>query len=514
MKISVSEDIDIFQTVEINDLNDFANISCKSNISTSIFKDGKRNISNFISAECIGLDIDNDNKKGTPVITLDQARKVFSQYKHLILASKSHNIEKNGIVAERFRIILFPDHAITNSNDFYCTWFWLKEQFPWIDNQCKDPSRFWYQHKSVLSINESGNLITPIKYTEPEKPTKEGRPVLPGERGELSKQALQFLEFGVEVGSRNGTVYKIAREFQQALYDYDETESRILGSLNRNNVITNDFKESEAKLAIRSAFSKDAKHAPRILETKTRAFTYQRWGDILNEPDKNDDWLVEDLLIKGGMSVVVGIPKIGKTTLVRQLEKSILRGEKFLNKTSCKGTVVHYSFDEKAKTAKRHYIKLGLNQNDNMVLHFGTASNSSYLKELEEDLIKIKPSLVVVDTLFDMVDVQDVNSYGPIKRQLSFFSSLAERTNCHIMFIHHQNKPNINYSQGSGHSVLGSTAIFGSVDACIIFEEDKDDKRLRVINVKGRGVEDFKRQYLSFNKDSMTYQIADKGDPF
>ncbi len=512
MKISISDNISLFETVEVNTVEDLAKKACESNISTSVFQNGKRNITSFEFADCIGLDIDND-KDGTPSISLDQAKRIFAQFKHAILSTRSHLVEKNGVIAERFRVILFPETAITSSNDFYCTWFWLKDQFPWIDNQCKDPSRFWFQHKEVLSVNEDGKLITPIRYTAPEKPMKDGRAVLPGERGELSKQVLQFLEFGVQAGSRNGTVYKVAREFQQALYDHEETQTRILDSLTRNNILSNDFPESEAKLAIGSAFTKDAKHAPRLVEVKPRAFTYQRWSELLAVPDTKDDWVIEGLLLKGGMSIVVGTPKIGKTTFVRQLERSVLRGERFLARTATKGTVVHYSFDEKARTAKRHYVRLGLNKDDNMILHFGTAGNSNYLKELEEDLISIKPSLAVVDTLFDMVDVQDVNSYGPIKRALSFFSSLAEKTNCHIMFIHHQNKPGMNSSQGSGHSVLGSTAIYGSVDACLIFEKDPHSN-LRVLNVTGRAVDDFRRTYLEFDKDTMTYSITEKKDDF
>ena len=77
------------------------------------------------------------------------------------------------------------------------------------------------------------------------------------------------------------------------------------------------------------------------------------------------------------------------------------------------------------------------------------------------------------------------------------------------MFIHHQNKPNQNYSKGAGTSVLGSTAILGSVDACLIFEKDIDSN-LRTLNVQGRGVDDFSRMYLEFDKDKMYYKVTKK----
>lgn len=508
MKISISNGISEFDTIEVKTVEEIADKACKSNISTSVFKDGYRNIENFEHADIIGLDIDNDNKKGTPTLSLVEALKTFSGFKHLILSTRNHGVEKNGVTADRFRVLLFLEYPITRPDDFYATWYYLKAQFPWIDNQCKDPSRFWYEHKSVLSINETGDLITPIRYTEPEKPSVEARATLPGERGELSKQTLQFLEFGVEAGSRNGTVYKVAREFQQALYDYEEAESRILSALDRNNVLSSDFPESEAKIAIRSAFSKDAKHAPRLSEVKPRAFQYTRLGDLLDAPDTNEDWLVSGLLLKGGVSLVVGVPKIGKTTLVRQLEKAVLRGEPFLERKTWKGSIFHYSFDEKPKTAKRHYKKLGLNNADPMALHFGTAANQRYMAELEEDLLKHRPALVVIDTLFDMIDAQDVNSYAPIKKALTVFNSLAEKTNSHIMFIHHQNKPNQFYASGSGHSVLGSTAIFGSVDCLLVFEQVPRE-HVRKLSVQGRAIDDIGAIYLKFNRDKMVYEITD-----
>lgn len=511
MRISISDGLDYVETIDVANAEEIAKQALKSDISTSVFKENKRNLVNFISADCIGLDIDNDGKKGTALLSIEDAKRVFSPLKHIILTTKSHGIEKNGKIADRFRVILFFTEPILNTLDFYSTWHWLKSKFPAIDNQCKDPSRYWSRHTALVSLQEMGMLINPVKYTEPEEPSLESRKALPGERGELSKETLQFLEFGVEEGSRNGTVYKVAREFQQALYDYSETKERIFASLKRNNVFTRDFTESEVEITVRSAFSKDAKYAARLPDLKPRAFAYTRVGDLLDRSDQHEDWLVQDLLLRGGISLVAGIPKIGKTTLIRQLERCILRGEPFLERKTQKGDVIHYSFDEKARTAKRHYATLGLNNQDQMILHFGEPGNSDYKKEFAEDITKYKPSLVVVDTLFDMVDAQDVNSYGPIKRSLAFFSTLSEKTNTHIMFIHHQNKPNKEYGQGSGHTVLGSTAITGSMDCNLIFEQ-VGDSTYRTVSASGRAIEGFSRKRLIFDSKKMMYFLEKPKD--
>lgn len=514
MKISITDEKNYAETIEVGSVEELGKVACTSTISTSVFRTDVRNIENFDFAECIGLDVDNDGKNGTPTLSLEDAKKIFQGFKHLILTTRSHGIEKNGVVADRFRIVLFLKHPIRAAQDFYATWFWLKDQFPWIDRACKDPARFWFQHGRIEQVNEEGILVTPIQYTPPEKSTKENRTVLPGERGQLARSTLEFLAFGAETGGRNDTVYRVARDFNQALFEYEEAVERILATLEFNEVFANDFTEAEAKQAIESAYCKDAKHAPRLLDIKPRAFTYQRLGDLLAKPEKKEDWLIEGMLLKGGMSVVVGIPKIGKTTLIRQLEKCILRGEPFLDRKTQQGLIAHYSFDEKEKTATRHYKTMGMTDDDNLILHFGAVANLNYLEEFAEDIVKLKPVLAVVDTLFDMVDADDVNNYIQIKRKLSSFSNLAEKAGCHIMFIHHQNKPNQNYAAGSGHSVLGSTAIFGSVDCCLIFEEDRSNKSNRTITTKGRDLENFDTICLSFDKEKMIYYAKPKPEHF
>jgi RecA-family ATPase len=194
------------------------------------------------------------------------------------------------------------------------------------------------------------------------------------------------------------------------------------------------------------------------------------------------------------------------------MEKCVLRGEPFLGRQVAKGSVVHYSFDEKARTAKVHYEKLGLTAKDDLILNFGNADSDKTFEHLEEDLLKMKPILCVVDTLFDLVDSSDVNDYGRIKRQLSKFSALAERTKTHIMFIHHQNKPNQNYGRGSGHTVLGSTAIFGGVDTCLIFEQ-VGESEARSITAVGRAIEKFEGQQLTFDKKNMVYLTSERISP-
>jgi hypothetical protein len=491
-----------FRSIEVKELSKLEEIILKSPYSLGTYKNNHRNKENFISTELIGLDFDEGVK-------IDEAVELFKEYKHIIAPTKSHRVEKNGKVCDRFRVILFLTIPIRDNETFDATWYSLFQKFPKIDKACKDSCRYFDPSISIYSKNlDQGVTVDPASPEVKEASEKSQVKLGPEQRGKLGNRTLNFLTLGAAQGQRHTELFFAARDAHQNLFPKEWFVEKV--HLLSESLGDPAYVDDGALKSIDDAFSKEPRHEPRV---KPRAFSYMKLGDLLDIEDKPDDWLVEGLLIKGGLSIIVGVPKIGKTTLVRQLEKCILRGDKFLDRKTHQGSVVHYSFDEKAKTAKRHYQKLGLTKDDALTLHFGAASNSEYLKELEEDLLTLKPSIAVVDTLFDLVETDDVNSYGPVKRQLSGISGLAERTGCHIMFIHHQNKPNPNFGRGSGHSVLGSTAIFGSVDCCLIFEQVKDSG-LRTLAIKGRGVEDFDRMQLRFQRDSQTYIVEHIEDEF
>lgn len=486
-----------FRATEVTSGSDLQSLILSKPYSLGVYKNDHRNKDNFLRTDAIGLDFDQG-------MTIEDAVETFKEYQHIVAPTKSHRIEKNGVVCDRFRVILFLSTPITDNETFEATWFSLYEKFPQIDRACKDSSRYFDPSLSVHSSRfGEGLLVDPVAPKPKEIITKEKTHDDSGVKGELGKRTLTFLTLGAERGHRHNELFAAARDAHQNRYSKEWFLEQVQSLSERTG--EGAYVDSGALKTIDDAFSKDPKHDPRV---KQRAFNYIKLGDLLESPDKLEDWLVEGLLIKGGMSVMVGIPKIGKTTLIRQLEKSILRGDKFLDLKTHQGSVVHYSFDEKAKTAKLHYKKLGLTKDDPMTLHFGPASNSNHLKELEEDLLTLKPTIAVVDTLFDLVETENINDYGPVKRQLSAISSLAEKTGCHIMFIHHQTKPNERSSRGNGNSVLGSQAIFGSVDCCMIFEQVKDSN-LRTLTIKGRQTDGLDRLELRFDKEKQVYTIAE-----
>lgn len=53
-------------------------------------------------------------------------------------------------------------------------------------------------------------------------------------------------------------------------------------------------------------------------------------ADVLQMAELPIPWLVDNLLIQGGCSLLAAKPKVGKTTLSRCLALAVARGEQFL----------------------------------------------------------------------------------------------------------------------------------------------------------------------------------------
>lgn len=249
-KFSASQDLVHFKNFEANSLEDLAEIQLEFNWSPGIFKDSYRSLSNFEEAHSIGLDIDEG-------ISLSEALGLFKDHKHIITTTRSHQVPKNGIIGDRFRVLLFLEEPIRDRATFEATWQSLASQYDFIDRAAKDASRFFYPSKEIISINEDGYEI-PVKKAEP-KPTPSTKPkaLSTEQKGKLARKTLEFLIQGAPNGEWNISLFKAAKDWFEQGYEKEEFITRaenIEGWLDESSLKT-----------IASAFSKEPLYEPRGL---------------------------------------------------------------------------------------------------------------------------------------------------------------------------------------------------------------------------------------------------------
>ena len=496
MFISVGKGNTDYRPVKMDTLRDLSETITKTNWSCATFKDNYRTIDNFISAESIAIDIDGG-------VTVEEAARRVKDYSHIIAPSKSHQKEKvtkSGKslgVADRYRVLFVLDQPITDVEDYYATWNELLNLFPESDPACKDPSRLYYPSNDVLSV-KTGGLKIKVKKAEQFK--QEKKAIETSRRGQLSRDTLDFLMFGAPNGSRHARLYKAAVDAREQNYPQDEF-LQLLYDANNKNGIWKDSEMSDVERTVSDGFSKDPKYAPR--EVKQPTFNFMPISDLLATKEKMT-WVVKDLLSEGGLSLLVGPPKSGKSTLLRQLTKCVARGEKFLKRDVAQGRVLVLALEEQIEMLNSQYKTVGITKKDDILVHVGRINAQNPTEELESVCQELKPKLIIVDTLMLFCKTQNINDYGEMNQKLEFLRDLARKTKVHVICVHHQNKSRDNYGTAT---ILGSAAIHGAVDCAMIFTAE--GVRRSIISSQ-RGGRPFDGEELLYNKDIQQYEIGSK----
>jgi AAA domain len=194
------------------------------------------------------------------------------------------------------------------------------------------------------------------------------------------------------------------------------------------------------------------------------SFNLQSLRDCFDAPEELQQWLVDGILPTGGMSVMSAKPKVGKSTVARQLALSIATGKPFLGRETQQGEVIYFALEEKRQEVTNHFRDLGATGDEPIRIHCGSAP----LDAMEEARVLIQqqcPALLVIDPLFKFTRVKDGNDYAQMTAALEPILALARETGTHILNVHHSGKGE---RADPTDAILGSTAIFGNVDTALM----------------------------------------------
>jgi len=489
VEISIGKSTKTFKPQPVNSLYDLSEIITKTNWSCGLFKDNHRNIENFISSQFMALDIDDS-------VSIEEAARRLKPYSHIIAPSKSHKKEKNGAIADRYRAVVVLDKTIDNSDDYYSTYAELMKLFPEADKACKDPSRFFYPSQEVYSIQQGKKKFS-VKQHEVKK--KEG--VALTKTGQLSGPTLDLLLFGAEAGTRHGRLYKAAKDALENGYSIESFTDMISEMAARTGNWTGTQANDDDIKTIKEAFDSDPRHAPREVHGPT--FKFQSISELRKNKNKMQ-WIVDGLFTKGGLSVFVGAPKSGKSTIIRQLAKCVARGEKFLNRKTKQGRVLMLSLEEQIEVLNIQFKQLGVTKDDDILVHVGSIQGDAASEDLAIACKELQPQLIIIDTLMLFVKSQNINDYTEMNKKLEQLRILARSTGAHVICIHHQNKSRDNIGAGT---ILGSAAIHGAVDAAVIFNKNGHRRFIQSTQRAGKPL----NNEVIFTPDTQTYVLGKPG---
>ena len=165
--------VHIKQIWDCDNLIELSEICCSNHITIARFNNFYRHSNNWISNDYLAVDFDD----GTLYDDIHN-QLVKRSINHLILASKNHERDKgdgNGIL-QRFHVFMPFNESVTGNPKLYsfiavsfCKEMDWKADLP----TTKDKTRYFWKHREILKVYESGNNININQYQYGEEVARE-----------------------------------------------------------------------------------------------------------------------------------------------------------------------------------------------------------------------------------------------------------------------------------------------------------------------------------------------------
>jgi hypothetical protein len=207
----------------------------------------------------------------------------------------------------------------------------------------------------------------------------------------------------------------------------------------------------------------------------SQGFQFHPIGDLLAQPDTPLEWLVEGLLPREAISLLVGRPKSGKTTLCRTLASDVVSGSAFLGRHTEQGPVIYVSLEDSKRAVTAHFRRLGVSPDAPLYVVCAQAPPDA-LQLLRREVERRRPALVVIDTLYRFTKVGSVDAYAEVTAALQPLLALQRELRFHLLLIHHSPK-GADSTRDAIDAGLGSTALPGTVDLALFLRCFPDGRR-------------------------------------
>lgn len=209
-----------------------------------------------------------------------------------------------------------------------------------------------------------------------------------------------------------------------------------------------------------------------------RGFNPVKLSELLARPIVPVDYLWDRRLVMGTVSLLCAKPKVGKSTLARNLALAVARGESFLGWPVKRGSVLYLSLEERAEDVTNDFRAMGADGSEDIRVE-DVASVSDIVTWLNDK----KPTLLVVDPLFRLVRVREGDSYAELYTALGPLIDISRETGTHIHCTHHSPKA----ARASAiDAPIGSTALGGAASTVLVMRRTESFRTLESVQRIGK----------------------------
>jgi hypothetical protein len=235
--------------------------------------------------------------------------------------------------------------------------------------------------------------------------------------------------------------------------------------------------------------------------TQQTGFQLMALAELFNKPQVKTEWLWHGRLAAGTISGTVSKPKVGKSTLARNLTLATSRGESFLGFSTRPGTCIYLALEERAEDIAADFRAMGANGDEPILIHADSAPAEGILALV--DLVRErKPVLAVIDPLFRLARIKDEKAYGETYAALGPLIDVARASGTHLLLTHHSGK---SAKADPIDSPLGSTALGGAVSTLIVLRRTENYRLIQTVQRLGQ---DLPETVLSFDPETRQLSLG------
>lgn len=191
-------------------------------------------------------------------------------------------------------------------------------------------------------------------------------------------------------------------------------------------------------------------------------------------PERQD--VLKDILPTGGLALLAGAPKSGKTLLALQLAIAVASGGTFLGRATTAGPVVVFSAEGGPQLLRERLEKMAPSPAALANLHLWWPTvrglrldDGADRQGLVEALATVGPRLIILDPLVRF-HLGDENSTQEMAALMGCLMEVRNRTGAAILLVHHTRKLGKDARPGSAGEARGSSVLHGEVDAALVLE--------------------------------------------
>jgi hypothetical protein len=163
-------------------------------------------------------------------------------------------------------------------------------------------------------------------------------------------------------------------------------------------------------------------------------------GDILSTDISEVEWLCKDVLLRSGLSILAGKPKIGKSAQALRLAHAVATGGTFLERQCQQGKVAYFALEDNAKRLKIRATTIGITCDTPISFYLSIAPLPDGLAQFRELVTEDNYRLVVLDTMLAAM-VPGIKENDAVFGQLiEQIHNLANEVDLSILAIHHFTK--------------------------------------------------------------------------